>query len=938
MSDMAVGRRGRGAPCALGWLVCALGCLACALCAIAPAANAAFGGLGRVGDALKLGEQGGAGELTSGEQVFALDPKTGEMFIADVYSKNKSYYAHIQELSDSGALVAEAKLKLEKPQVKLRVRPEKMAGESESVGGLAVDPSNERVYLLLVRERPEDEEGGGEPVFIRNPEAPAAAAVYEYSTTPSGSKLVGGQELVGEAALGTEAEAAVGTEGEGKAPLLYPTGIAVDPATHDIVIAGRQDESTSSEPLEEEGESEEEGFERSAIERVHEDGERGPRYIDSQNCLGGATVTGEPACEEAEEGFASAPIVTSGGRVLVSNSGEEIWQMPAPEESQSEGSKEVPVLPSHLYTVEIEETAPYALLAETSEPTAMSFEATAKDEGLIDIDAKHEEEDALLPAKAVAELEYSEAAGAPEVRERGWTAGEPTGSSESDCVLTEGPAPVVGSGEDLFVLDVQNESAGIVEFGPGGEACGAKPTVSTPSVSFEEHTVSQVPIGSTATVSSTITGARAVSEHWQLCHREEAHGACTQEPALDTAYEPQRQTQLEYTFAHGHEYELVETVHTDDLAFPEVPAVAISLELTPTARTGAARGVVPSSETVTGTVYPAGETLSECRFEYGTSESYGESVACNELPKRSASSAEVQASIGELTANSTYYYRLRATAPSGTVYGQPARFTTLPPAPSPSTGREPAVSESSAQLTGAVNTWGFAVSACEFEYGTSTLFGSTVPCASLPTSADTAQPVNALASGLKPASTYYFRLIATGAGGTGYGATESFKTAAASIQTSGGGGPSSGVSASKTSALPAPTISGLAESHAAWRLGSALASISKAKPPIGTAFSFALNERALVRASFEQKLNGREVSGKCLAQTRSDAHKRACVRLAARGAFTLSALQGSNRISFDGRVSAGARLAPGSYEVLLVAENSAGRSASTKPLSFTILK
>ncbi len=931
MSDMAVGRRGRGALCVLA---CAA-CLVCALCALAPAAQAAFGGLGRVGDALKLGEQGGAGELTSsGEQAFAIDPKNGEMFLADVYEKTKSFDAHIQELSNSGAVVAEAKLRLLKPQVTVGGEPEEVAGERESVGGLAVDPATERVYVLLVRERPEDDEEEG--FLIRNPEAPAAAAVYEYSTTPSGSKLVG-QEIAGEAALATE--------GEGKAPLLFPTGIAVDPATHDVVIAGRQNESTSSEPLEEEGEPEEEGFERSAIQRVHEDGQPGPRYIDSNDCLDGAVVPGEPACEEDEEGFASSPIVTPGGHVLVSDWGEEIWEIPTPEKSQSEGFEEAPIVPRHLFTVDIEEPSPRALLAEPRESSAMALDATGPHEGLIDIDAAHEEEGQSWPGKAVAELEFSETAGAPEVRERGWTAGQPTSSTQSDCVLPEGPAPVAGAGEDVFVLDVQKESVGVVEFGPGGEACGTEPTVSTPSVSFEEHTVTQVPIDSTAMVSSSITGARALSERWQLCHREEAGGVCGQEPTLETAYDAQRETELQYTFAHGHEYELLETVHTDDLSFPEVRATAISLKLTPTAHTGGAHGVLPSSETLSGTIDPAGEALSECRFEYGTTESYGESIPCAELPKRAASSVEVQANLGQLATDTTYYYRLQAIAPSGTVYGQPASFTTLPPAPSSTTGSQPAVSETSAQLTGAVETWGFAVSACEFEYGTSMLFGSTVACASLPSSADTTQPVSARASGLKPASTYYFRLVATGPGGAGYGATESFKTAAASSQISGsgggssGGGASGGVSAATSSALPAPTISGLAESHAAWRRGSALASISKTKPlPIGTTFSFALDEQALVHVSFEQKLTGREVAGRCLAQTRSDAHKRACVRLAARGGLSLSARQGSNRISFDGRISAGSLLAPGSYEVLLIAENSSGRSASTKALQFTIVK
>ncbi len=71
-----------------------------------------------------------------------------------------------------------------------------------------------------------------------------------------------------------------------------------------------------------------------------------------------------------------------------------------------------------------------------------------------------------------------------------------------------------------------------------------------------------------------------------------------------------------------------------------------------------------------------------------------------------------------------------------------------------------------ATLNGTVNPSGFSIATCEFEYGTTSSYGSVAPCASLPGSGDSPVAVTADLTGLTPGTTYYYRLRATDAEGT----------------------------------------------------------------------------------------------------------------------------------------------------------------------------
>ena len=97
----------------------------------------------------------------------------------------------------------------------------------------------------------------------------------------------------------------------------------------------------------------------------------------------------------------------------------------------------------------------------------------------------------------------------------------------------------------------------------------------------------------------------------------------------------------------------------------------------PTAVTGAAIGVEQTSATLHATVNPNGGEVSECKFEYGTTTSYGSSAPCAPSPGAGSSPVAVSAAITGLAAATTYHFRIVATNVSGSSDGNDAAFTTL---------------------------------------------------------------------------------------------------------------------------------------------------------------------------------------------------------------------------------------------------------------------
>ena len=97
----------------------------------------------------------------------------------------------------------------------------------------------------------------------------------------------------------------------------------------------------------------------------------------------------------------------------------------------------------------------------------------------------------------------------------------------------------------------------------------------------------------------------------------------------------------------------------------------------PEAVTSAASEVTKEKAQLNGTVNPRGKEVTECKFEYGTTASYGSSVVCASLPGKGEAPVSVTASVGSLTPNTIYHFRIVAKTSAGTSHGEDETLTTL---------------------------------------------------------------------------------------------------------------------------------------------------------------------------------------------------------------------------------------------------------------------
>jgi hypothetical protein len=198
----------------------------------------------------------------------------------------------------------------------------------------------------------------------------------------------------------------------------------------------------------------------------------------------------------------------------------------------------------------------------------------------------------------------------------------------------------------------------------------------------------------------------------------------------------------------------------------------------PSAVTGSASSIAPTSANLNGAVTPNGQATT-WYFEYGTSTSYGSKTAAKSAGSGTGS-VNVSASIAGLRRTTTYYYRLVATNASGTTVGGDRSFSTSL-SPSVRTGAVQNVGATTATLTGAVDRRGRATN-WYFEYGTTTGYGTRTPTRSVP-SGSGARTVTASLTRLTPGTTYHYRLVAASDAGTGRGADATFATVGVTLVT-----------------------------------------------------------------------------------------------------------------------------------------------------------
>lgn len=128
-----------------------------------------------------------------------------------------------------------------------------------------------------------------------------------------------------------------------------------------------------------------------------------------------------------------------------------------------------------------------------------------------------------------------------------------------------------------------------------------------------------------------------------------------------------------------------------------------------------------------------------------------------------------------LLPGTTYHYRLVATNQAGTVTGSDHSFTTAPPTPPlVTTGPPSGVTQTTATISGTVNPQGIQTS-YELELGTDTSYSGAKIFGSAGQSAS-AETITVTLQDLAPGATYHYRIVATNADGTAYGADQSFTT------------------------------------------------------------------------------------------------------------------------------------------------------------------
>ncbi|MGO8906637.1 MAG: hypothetical protein ACLQMH_13585 [Solirubrobacteraceae bacterium] len=117
----------------------------------------------------------------------------------------------------------------------------------------------------------------------------------------------------------------------------------------------------------------------------------------------------------------------------------------------------------------------------------------------------------------------------------------------------------------------------------------------------------------------------------------------------------------------------------------------------------------------------------------------------------------------------------------------------------------------------------------------------------------------------------------------------------------------------------APIYAG--QSNRIWREGAAQASFARKHRalPIGTTFSFTVNEQASIGLAFTQQVGRRK-------------------RAITRGTLSFTGHAGTNRLFFGGRVSRSKMLAPGSYTLVITARSAVGGHSSSSRLSFRIVR
>lgn len=182
----------------------------------------------------------------------------------------------------------------------------------------------------------------------------------------------------------------------------------------------------------------------------------------------------------------------------------------------------------------------------------------------------------------------------------------------------------------------------------------------------------------------------------------------------------------------------------------------------PTVETEHQSSLGRTSVVLNASVNPNGSEVTECYFEYGTSESSLTSTAqCSYPPLGGETPVPVKATVEGLPESTTYYYRIHAKSSAGESSGGVHEFTTLPTAPGANTEAARSVSRTAATLTGFVTPNDSNVTECYFEWGTvADELDNHAACSTAPGAGSEPVAVSATLTGLSESTVYYYKVVA----------------------------------------------------------------------------------------------------------------------------------------------------------------------------------
>jgi hypothetical protein len=187
----------------------------------------------------------------------------------------------------------------------------------------------------------------------------------------------------------------------------------------------------------------------------------------------------------------------------------------------------------------------------------------------------------------------------------------------------------------------------------------------------------------------------------------------------------------------------------------------------PEPNTGPVTHTPTEAVTLSGSVNPAGEQLTDCGFEYGlaTEANFPTEASCVPAAQDIAVDSKlhaVSATISGLQPNSTYHYRLAVANDNGSAKGEALTFTTSG-APQISEIRSLNADQTSVTLEARINPSGFPTR-YHFEWGPTSAYGNTIPAKRFEPvlgSGERPVPVTAELSDLSAASVYHYRVVAS---------------------------------------------------------------------------------------------------------------------------------------------------------------------------------